>query len=186
MRPPYGDIDNRVRAISLAMGMRPIIWTRNPADGAQFDTNDWKVPGGTVTGPESFQQFQSILSNASTLDTGFIVLQHDLFEQEVDLSTGYSIPAAMAAKFNLMNIQTCQKTAMTEAYLETIQDKSKIPFFTGSGPIDVQGNGTTVSVPSSNGQTAQGSGKGGAAPFSSISTGLVAFILSALVGVFTL
>ena len=27
MRPPYGDIDDRVRAISLAMGLTPIIWT---------------------------------------------------------------------------------------------------------------------------------------------------------------
>lgn len=55
MRPPYGDIgtltfaymcilflsfiiDDRVRAISLAMGLVPIIWTRTPAAG-QFDTN---------------------------------------------------------------------------------------------------------------------------------------------------
>ncbi|KIM20094.1 carbohydrate esterase family 4 protein, partial [Serendipita vermifera MAFF 305830] len=26
-RPPYGDMDDRVRAIALAMGMRPVIWT---------------------------------------------------------------------------------------------------------------------------------------------------------------
>lgn len=38
MRPPYGDIDDRVRAISLAMGMVPVIWTRTPS-GATFDTN---------------------------------------------------------------------------------------------------------------------------------------------------
>lgn len=38
MRPPYGDIDDRVRAITLAMGMVPVIWTRTPS-GATFDTN---------------------------------------------------------------------------------------------------------------------------------------------------
>ena len=56
MRPPFGDIgklrlteltdvlkdqrhvDDRVRAISLAMGMVPIIWTTTPASGP-FDTN---------------------------------------------------------------------------------------------------------------------------------------------------
>lgn len=27
MRPPYGDIDDRVRAISLAMGLQPVLWT---------------------------------------------------------------------------------------------------------------------------------------------------------------
>ena len=38
MRPPYGDIDDRVRAIALAMGLQPVIWTRGPT-GNQFDTN---------------------------------------------------------------------------------------------------------------------------------------------------
>ena len=38
MRPPFGDIDDRVRAISLAMGMVPIMWTRTPSGGV-FDTN---------------------------------------------------------------------------------------------------------------------------------------------------
>ena len=62
MRPPFGDIghyyyyvslvcfmifttifffcfsDDRVRAISLAMGMIPVIWT-STADGGKFDTN---------------------------------------------------------------------------------------------------------------------------------------------------
>lgn len=31
-------IDDRVRAISLAMGLTPMIWTRTPTAG-QFDTN---------------------------------------------------------------------------------------------------------------------------------------------------
>ena len=37
MRPPFGDIDDRVRAISLAMGLTPIMWTRMSAS-ATFDT----------------------------------------------------------------------------------------------------------------------------------------------------
>ncbi|EEB94876.1 hypothetical protein MPER_06243, partial [Moniliophthora perniciosa FA553] len=37
MRPPYGDMDDRVRAISMAMGMIPISWTNAP-NGATFDT----------------------------------------------------------------------------------------------------------------------------------------------------
>ena len=38
MRAPYGDIDDRVRGIALAMGMIPIQWTRAPS-GLTFDTN---------------------------------------------------------------------------------------------------------------------------------------------------
>lgn len=41
MRPPYGDIDDRVRYISLQMGLTPVIWTA--ADGGTFDTQDWQA-----------------------------------------------------------------------------------------------------------------------------------------------
>jgi len=36
MRPPRGDIDDRVRAIALAMGLVPIIWTNE--GGQSYDT----------------------------------------------------------------------------------------------------------------------------------------------------
>lgn len=76
--------DDRVRAIALAMGMVPILWTRTPSAG-QFDTNgkpnynpmnisssalDWRVAGGLVSGTESYNNFQSILGNATALNTG--------------------------------------------------------------------------------------------------------------------
>ena len=31
---------------------------------------DWKVPGGEVTGPQSFATFEAILGNATMLNTG--------------------------------------------------------------------------------------------------------------------
>lgn len=42
MRPPYGDIDDRVRAVAKALGLRIILW--------QSDSFDWEVgstPGVT-------------------------------------------------------------------------------------------------------------------------------------------
>jgi hypothetical protein len=97
--------------IALAMGLVPIIWTRTD-DGHSFDTFDWMVAGGTVPGTTSFAEFQSILGNASTLNTGwvfpssllmkpsltpsrFAVLQHDLYEITVDLAVGYTLNAAL-------------------------------------------------------------------------------------------
>lgn len=55
---------------------------------------DWKVPGGDVSGPQSFATFQAILTNATTLNTGFVVLEHDLYAQTVDLAIGYTLPLA--------------------------------------------------------------------------------------------
>jgi peptidoglycan/xylan/chitin deacetylase (PgdA/CDA1 family) len=34
-RPPYGDVDDRVRAIAWQMGMRTILWDQ--------DSNDWNM-----------------------------------------------------------------------------------------------------------------------------------------------
>jgi len=39
-RPPYGDIDDRIRAIAKGLGLRVILWQR--------DSNDWEV--GSVAG----------------------------------------------------------------------------------------------------------------------------------------
>jgi hypothetical protein len=116
MRPPFGDIDDRVRAISLAMGMVPVIWT-STGTGATFDTNgqlsqfyalvsflnllqstiDWKVPGGVVTGTQSFATFEAILGNATMLNTGWVQcgllpfdLTHFTFLDLLFLSTIYT------------------------------------------------------------------------------------------------
>jgi hypothetical protein len=125
MRPPYGDIDDRVRAISLAMGLVPIIWTRTPSAG-QFDTNDWRVAGGLVTGNDSFTAFEAILGNASLIDTGFIVLEHDLYQITVDLAVGYTLNAALTYNppLTLKPIGQCMSIPTSNMYLESNQNTS--------------------------------------------------------------
>jgi len=84
MRPPYGDIDNRVRAISLAMGLFPVIWTRISPQ-ATFDTDDFNIHSGTTSVYQVLQNWQYILGNVTTMKNGFIVLEHDLFEESVEV-----------------------------------------------------------------------------------------------------
>ncbi|KIY67145.1 carbohydrate esterase family 4 protein [Cylindrobasidium torrendii FP15055 ss-10] len=138
MRPPYGDIDDRVRAISLAMGMVPIMWTRTQA--ATFDTNDWGVAAGLMTGEECIQTFNAILGNASQLDTGMIVLAHDLFEITVDLNVGFNLEAAQSHNpaFTLKAIGQCMNLPPTDLYRETNTNKT----FPGTKEnFDVDGDG---------------------------------------------
>ncbi|KAG6828835.1 hypothetical protein H0H87_000626 [Tephrocybe sp. NHM501043] len=143
MRPPYGDIDDRVRAISLAMGLVPIMWTRAP-DGHQFDTNDWQVAGGMVTGPSSFATFQSILGNATTLDTGFIVLQHDLYEITVDLAVGYTLNTALTHNpaFKLEAIGKCTNTPTSNLYFESTTNTTFPSYNNTEKGFDIDGDGT--------------------------------------------
>jgi hypothetical protein len=53
-------IDDRVRAISLAMGMIPIMWTRTPSGGV-FDTN------GQLFTPRYFSSLLLILQTGESL-----------------------------------------------------------------------------------------------------------------------
>ncbi|KAJ7117603.1 hypothetical protein C8R44DRAFT_198842 [Mycena epipterygia] len=162
MRPPYGDIDDRVRMISLAMGLVPIIWTRTPA-GVSFDTFDWKVAGGTVDGPTSFATFEAILGNATTLDTGFCVLEHDLYEITVDLAMGYTLNAALTNNppFNLEPIGKCSKIPTNNLYVESNKNGS-FPF--QSPPASMAGSSNTStaanSTSSGTGKVSQGSSAG--------------------------
>jgi peptidoglycan/xylan/chitin deacetylase (PgdA/CDA1 family) len=57
MRPPYGDIDDRVRAISLAMGLTPVMWTRVSAT-ATFDTDGKNFDPTKAKSFEHFCRFQ--------------------------------------------------------------------------------------------------------------------------------
>ncbi|KAF9006049.1 hypothetical protein BDQ17DRAFT_1239435 [Cyathus striatus] len=142
MRPPFGDIDDRVRAISLAMGMVPIMWTRTP-EGGVFDTNDWRVAASQVSATDSFATFQKILTNASAIDTGFIVLQHDLYEICVDLAVGYTLEAARSHSpaFNLKPIGECMNIPTTDLYLESTTNKT-FPASRSSSGVDTDGDGT--------------------------------------------
>jgi len=162
MRPPYGDIDDRVRAISLAMGMVPIIWTQT-STGAKFDTNDWRVAGGTVPGNVSVATFESILGNATTLDTGFIVLQHDLFEITVDLAVGYTLNAAQTflPKLTLQPIGECSGFPAGNLYRET-NTNTTFPYtnHTGGG-VDVNGNGQTIVGATAGAQGSSGNNSAG-------------------------
>ena len=139
-RPPYGDIDDRVRAIAAKMGLTPIIWTT--ANGVIFDTDDWNIPGGRANGVSSLARFETILDTAEQLDTGFIVLQHDLYQSTVDLAVGYVLPMALneSSPYTLKSLSQCLGWDESEAYIETSSNDTTI-----SNPA-AQSGGTSFPV----------------------------------------
>lgn len=77
-RPPYGDIDNRVRDVAAALGFVPIIWNH--------DTNDWAFASNPKTYLESWidGNVTEWAAAASTATVGGVSLEHDLYNQTVD------------------------------------------------------------------------------------------------------
>ncbi|KAF9962967.1 chitin deacetylase [Mortierella alpina] len=90
-RPPYGDVDARARNIATQLGFKTAIWTQG------FDTKDYEIP--TAATPETIvAAFKSWLVNIPNMKTGFIVLEHDVLPEEVDVAVKGILPIAYAAK----------------------------------------------------------------------------------------
>lgn len=191
-RPPYGDVDNRVRAIAMAMGLEVSLWTTY--HGFAFDTFDWKVAGGTVSAPQQMAQFESILGNATELSRGFVVLEHDLYEITVDLAVGYTLPLALTYNppFNLERVGQCNGIPLTNMYLETTTNTTFPYRNTTDTPSNTTSSGGSSSGGSSGGSATGSSGAKGAASSNSsgasrslsLSTSMVGSVVGA--GVLTL
>ncbi|KAI9459537.1 carbohydrate esterase family 4 protein [Boletus coccyginus] len=72
-RPPYGDVDDRVRSIAQALGLRDIMWT--------YDSNDWEAGTGGYTDADVDANYQALVTAAQqgTFNTGgTIILAHEL------------------------------------------------------------------------------------------------------------
>ncbi|GAA6000581.1 uncharacterized protein JCM10292_000495 [Rhodotorula paludigena] len=140
-RPPYGDIDDRVRYIALQMGLRPIIWTQQ--GDKLFDTEDWQIGGGRVSAVDAYNNFISFVDTASqSLPHGFIVLAHDLYQQSVDLAVDYVLPHILnQGVLNVKTIAQCLGESLEDSYIETsnqsladiVQTQSTVVGATGTG-----------------------------------------------------
>jgi hypothetical protein len=153
MRPPFGDIDNRVRALSIAMGLTPVMWTRISAL-ATFDTDDFNIHNGQTTVQQVLKNWENILGNATTKSTGFIVLEHDLFEETVEVATGYILPDALAHNppFAIQPVIECLNQPIANAYIETNDNTTNPPVISIPGAVTITG------VPSQTGSNATKSG----------------------------
>ena len=142
-------LSNRVRAICVAMGLTPVMWTRIDAQRT-FDTGgihfyfislrytygfsiDFYIESGGTTAPQVIQNWQNIMTYVINLATGFIVLEHDLFEQTVQIAAGYILPDALATipKLTIQPVVSCLGLPMSDAYIETNDNKTNVPLISG-------------------------------------------------------
>jgi len=78
-RPPYGDIDDRVRFIATKLGLRTIGWDQ--------DTNDWEhAELGIATVEANYNAIINKVANGSYATHGTIVLTHEIDNETMTLS----------------------------------------------------------------------------------------------------
>ena len=77
---------------------------------------DFDVHGGLASSYGVLNNWENIIANASQIDTGFIVLEHDLFEETVQLATGYILPSALQQNFDIKPVVECLNLPMDAAF----------------------------------------------------------------------
>lgn len=105
-----------------------------PARKRHIPFADFNIHGGSISVQQVLQNWEYIIGNATTMSNGFIVLEHDLFEQTVEVATGYILPDALAHQppFTIEPVISCLNKPMTDAYIETNNNKTNPPLASGT------------------------------------------------------
>ena len=98
-RPPFGDIDDRVRAVLGAMEYRTLLWNR--------DTYDWKVVSSDKFRTSWISSNFSIWANqVSRQNYGVLSLQHDLYAASAG-QVPTTIQIAAKSNASLLTVSQC-------------------------------------------------------------------------------
>ncbi|KAG0299233.1 hypothetical protein BGZ98_010239, partial [Dissophora globulifera] len=141
-RPPYGDIDNRIRNLLVQMGYTNVIW--------DLDTNDWEMDPTSkqtaVTPATIGALFDGWVAKAATDTTGHVCLEHELYQSTVDTAIA-----------NLPKLQKTWKTMPVSACMNDphpYQEKNiTLATISGAktgvtgGTVSGAGNGTSAIAP---------------------------------------
>ncbi|KAI8993213.1 hypothetical protein BDB01DRAFT_315065 [Pilobolus umbonatus] len=102
-RPPYGDIDDRVRQVAAALGFIPVIWNH--------DTNDWAAGSDPKFNTASITKTATEwAAKAKTASVGGMSLEHDLYEQTVAIAI--NILPILKKAYTLTPVGTCNNVNM--------------------------------------------------------------------------
>lgn len=69
------------------------------------------------------------------MDNGFILLEHDLFQQAVEVATGYILPDALSQKdpsFDIKPVVQCLNKPLSDAYIELNDNSTNPPAQSGT------------------------------------------------------
>ena len=98
MRPPYGDIDDRVRGIASQLGYKLVIWDK--------DSNDWRSAADKKFNLSWIEGNFTEWVKDDTSQTGHISLEHDLYEQTAARALKV-VPILQGAGFNIKTVASC-------------------------------------------------------------------------------
>jgi peptidoglycan/xylan/chitin deacetylase (PgdA/CDA1 family) len=129
-RPPYGDVDDRIRAIAKHLSLTTNIWNQ--------DTNDWCIgdPTAAADGCGNFvassvhTNLEAWAANQKTAPKGLVVLEHELSNGSVS-EFMEALPVMKSNGWQIMPVGTC----------------NNVPWYAESNSTNSTNSTTTSSVP---------------------------------------
>lgn len=119
-RPPFGDVDDRIRAIAAGLGLRTVMWSA--------DTDDWNIqPYGQQSEAQIESNYQKIFDAAGSSSP--IVLTHEINKLTMDEFEKMYSRIANAYK-NVVPLTACH--GATNPYPEDITYPNYADFTAGS------------------------------------------------------
>ncbi|KAF9119844.1 chitin deacetylase [Mortierella sp. 14UC] len=109
VRPPYGDIDNRVRAVCKKLGYTIVDWTSDLYDSKDFNLNAGFTEAKLAAAVTTFSTALTAYG-ANPGDKGIITLEHDLYPVTVEFAKRI-LPIATQAKLKVQSIAECLNDA---------------------------------------------------------------------------
>ncbi|KAJ7479745.1 carbohydrate esterase family 4 protein [Mycena latifolia] len=136
-RPPYGDVDDRIRYIAAQLGLETVLW--------KYDSNDWEEGTNGVTAATVQANYDALMTKANTgafNSIGAIILTHELnnFTMQIAIDNH---PKLAAAFEHLVPIAVAQNK--TQPYVET---NYSMPSFAAyiSGTTEIAANSSISSA----------------------------------------
>ncbi|KAI3624245.1 hypothetical protein GLX27_003022 [Malassezia furfur] len=133
-RPPQGDVDDRVRYIATALGMRTILWKE--------DTDDWNIqPAGSQPTQAIDENYRKIIGKAGSESP--VVLSHEISMHTINEFIKM-YPEIKKAYKNVAPVSVC--TGVQKPYLENITYPSFSDYTAGQFNYQSLPSGTDIKV----------------------------------------
>ncbi|ODN81630.1 hypothetical protein L202_02035 [Cryptococcus amylolentus CBS 6039] len=152
-RPPFGDVDNRIRMIASMLNMTTIVWSD--------DTDDWAAGSDGITEEDVNNNYQTIIDAAGKGNYsthGPIVLNHELTNYTMSVFETYYPKIKAAFKYV---VPICTATNTSQPYAETNVTcptfESYIAGTTNTSSSTVNTDGTTAANSSSSSESSDAS-----------------------------
>ncbi|KAJ3574388.1 hypothetical protein NP233_g1798 [Leucocoprinus birnbaumii] len=152
-RPPFGDVDDRIRAIAKGLGLQTIIW--------DYDSNDWRYGIGGTTKAQvdsNYETFINMATSGQFSSHGGIMLTHELnnftmsemveFYPQLESAFKYMVPVGVAYNKTQPYVEKNYTLPTFEQYISGLTTSNSSAASSGSGS-DKKAGAATVALPMS-------------------------------------